>query len=166
MSLVCVAILLIGTVTTVFTSFKTTTSLSNSLNAMENKAAEVSRTFINTGISEYSDVLQMNVYNAGQSDLKDFKNWDVIAEFEQEGNKYSIYLTKSDNTVPGDNQWALQGIYLTDGSPEVFDPGILNPGEHAVIAIKLEPPLDEHVTARITTSTELGITAQCQITRP
>jgi archaellum component FlaG (FlaF/FlaG flagellin family) len=79
-SLVCVAVLLIGTVTTVFTSFKAATKVSDSLKEMETHAAEMRRTDIDANISSYSNPLQMLVDNSGQSNLNDFSNWDVIAE--------------------------------------------------------------------------------------
>jgi hypothetical protein len=165
-SLVCVAILLIGTVTTMFTSFKAATTVSESLKEMEEQSAEIRRTDISADIPYYSSTLHMWVQNDGQTNLAHFEKWDIIAEYEASGTKYLVYLTKDGDTDPENNEWALYGIYLPDGSNEVYDPGILNPGEEARIEIQLYPAPSRYTTARIITSTENGVTAQCQITRP
>jgi hypothetical protein len=164
-SLVCVAILLIGTVTTVFTSFQAATTVSDSLKQMEVEAAEFRRTEINTIINNYSDPIRMWVENNGQTNIGDFDKWDIIAQYSVSGIDYSTYLTRGAGPAPGANEWVLQGIYLMDGNNEVFDPGILNPDEQARVDILLSPVLPSNNTVRFTTSTENGVTAQCQIRR-
>lgn len=166
-SLICVAVLLIGTVTTVFTAFKAATEVSDSLKTMEEQAADIRRTDIDASISAYSSPIVVSVTNNGQTDLSQFTSWDIIAEYTQSGTSYVTYLTYvAGGGTPGNNQWTLEGIYQPDGSNEVYDPGILNPQEQARIKITLSPTLARHITVRFTISTENGVTAQCQVTRP
>jgi hypothetical protein len=64
----------------------------------------------------------------------------------------------------GTNQWALQGIYVSDNVPAVFDPNILDPGEEAVIAINPGAVITAGEMIKITLSTSNGVTAQCYVT--
>jgi hypothetical protein len=164
-SLVCVAILLIGTVTTVFTSLKAATAVSDSLKSMEEEASSIRRTDIVASVASYGTPVVMWIANNGQTDLSDFNSWDIIAEYEQSGTHNVTYLTRASGGTPGDNEWALEGIYLPSSSAEVYDLNILNPGEQAKILIALSPALNTGTTVRLTISAENGVTSQCQLTR-
>jgi hypothetical protein len=165
-SLVCVALLIIGTVTTVFTSFKAATSVSDSLKQMEEKAATIRRTDITATVTgTQGNVITAWVTNIGQTRLADFAGWDVIARYTAGGTPYVTYLTQDTASPPGNNMWASDGIYLIGGNPEVFEPDILNNGEKIKILIKLSPALSNGESVLLTFSTEYGVTAECQYTR-
>lgn len=164
-SLVCIAILLIGTVTTVFTSFRAATTVSDSLKQWEEQAANIRRTEISSTGSYGGGFLTIWVTNDGQTNLQDFSKWDVIAQWTNSGTEYMNYLTHA-TSGPNNNQWLVQGIYLPNHStPEAMDPNILNPQEAMRLTLRLSPNMSSGTTARITISTPNGVTSQCLITR-
>ena len=163
-SLVCIAILLIGTVTTVFTSFRAATTVSDSLKQWEEQASNIRRTDISANGGFSGGYLEIWVTNNGQTNLKDFSKWDIIAQWTSGGTEYISYLTYV-TSGPGDNQWLVEGLYLPDQAQvETLEPNIFNPQEKAKLIISLQPNLS-HSTARITISTPNGVTSQCLVTR-
>jgi archaellum component FlaG (FlaF/FlaG flagellin family) len=163
-SVVCIAILLIGTVTTMFTSFRAATKVSDSLKQWESQDSTIRRTDISATGSYSTGLITLWVKNTGQVNLQEFPKWDVIAEWTGDGTTHLNYLTNA-TSGPNDNEWMVQGIYLPDQTaPEVMDPNILNPQEVMNITLKLSPDMSISTTARITISTPNGITSQCLIT--
>jgi hypothetical protein len=75
------------------------------------------------------------------------------------------YLNYRGSNPLGDNEWTVTGIYINTGNPEVFDPGILDPGEQMIVAIQLNPEISSGEACRITISTPNGINAQTQVIR-
>ena len=166
-TLICVAIIIVGTVTTMMTSVQSATTLSESLKEMEEQAADIRRTEIdaidNADVGD--DDIDVTVVNDGQTNLAQFPKWDVIAQYESSGTDYSTYLEYTADVDPGDNQWTVVGIYLPDDSPEVMDPNILNPGEKVVLRIDLNPLMDSTTYGRMTISTPNGVTSQSLLYR-
>ena len=163
-SVVCIAILLIGTVTTMFTSFHAATTISDSLKQWETQDSTIRRTDIAATGSYANGLITVWVNNTGQVNLEDFAKWDVIAEWTGDGTSHLDYLSYA-TSGPNDNEWMVQGIFLPDKTtPEVMDPNILNPQEVMNITLKLSPDMSINTTARITISTPNGITSQCLIT--
>ena len=62
---------------------------------------------------------------------------------------------------PNDLQWTVSGIYMDADTltPEVFEPGILNPDEEMVIQAKISPSVAMTTTNLITIDTPNGISA-------
>jgi archaellum component FlaG (FlaF/FlaG flagellin family) len=167
-TLICVAIIIVGTVTTVMTSIQSATSLSESLKEMEDQAADIRRTEIDA-IDNIDDVgdddIDVTVVNEGHTDLAQFPRWDVIAQYQNGGAEYSTYLEYTTDVDPGDNQWTVDGIYMPDDTPEVMDPNILNPGEKVVLRIDLNPLMDIKTYSMVTVSTPNGVTSQSLLYR-
>jgi archaellum component FlaG (FlaF/FlaG flagellin family) len=166
-TLICVAIIIVGTVTTVMTSVQSATTLSESLKEMEEQAADIRRTEIDAidNVDVGDDDIYVTVVNDGQTDLVQFPKWDVIAQYESSGTDYSTYLEYTADIDPGDNQWTVEGIYLPDDTPEVMDLNILNPGEKVVLRIGLSPLMDSTKYGRMTVSTPNGVTSQSLLYR-
>lgn len=167
-SLVCVAIIIIGTVTTIMSSFHAASTVSESLKEMEEQAGNIRRTEIEA--LDNGDITGGDFYimieNDGETDLSQFPRWDIIAQYTgTDDNDYVTYLEYTTNDPPGSNRWTVAGIYLPDDNPEAWDPGILNPGEKMELQIDVDPRLDRGTTARITISTPNGVTSQCLVTR-
>jgi hypothetical protein len=61
----------------------------------------------------------------------------------------------------------VEGLYLdaSEGTEEVFDPDILNPGEEVVIQIWVSPPVGSPTTNLATVATPNGISASTAFTR-
>lgn len=166
-TLICVAIIIVGTVTTMMTSVQSATTLSESLNEMEKQAADIRRTEIDAidNADVGNDDIYITVVNDGQTNLAQFPKWDVIAQYESSGTDYTTYLEYTTYVDPGDNQWTVDGIYLPDNNPEVMDPNILNPGEKVVLRIGLNPLMDSTTYGRMTISTPNGVTSQSLLYR-
>lgn len=166
-TLICVAIIIVGTVTTMMTSVQSATTLSESLKEMEEQAADIRRTEIdaidNDDVGD--DDIYITVVNDGHTNLAQFPKWDVIAQYESSGTDYTTYLEYTTYVDPGDNQWTVDGIYLPDDNPEVMDPNILNPGEKVVLRIGLNPLMDSTTYGRMTISTPNGVTSQSLLYR-
>jgi len=166
-TLICVAIIIVGTVTTMMTSVQSAASLSESLKEMEGQAADIRRTEIDAidNVDVGDDDIDITVINDGHTDLAQFPKWDVIARYENSGSDYSTFLEYTTDVDPGDNQWTVVGIYMPDDTPEVMDPNILNPGEKVVLRIGLNPLMDSTTYGRMTISTPNGVTSQALLYR-
>ena len=164
-SLVCFAIIIVGTLTTVMTSFHAASTVSGSLKEMEEQAADIRRTEINAvdNADTGGEDFYITVVNEGQTNLAQFTKWDVIAQYERDGTVYLTYLEYTTDADPGSNRWSVDGIYALDNDPEVLDPGILNPGETMELRIDLDPGLSIGDNGRITVSTPNGVTSQALI---
>lgn len=167
-SLISMSLVIIGTVTMAMSAFQSAGTLAESWKQMEAQAGDMRQTeIIAVPPESYNGgTIFLVVENGGQTNLDSFSSWDVIAQYQNGNANYIDY--DDDATYPPDsNEWAVEGIYLSDNvTPEVFDPGILNPGEKMIVAVKLNPEIGEGETGRITISTPNGVTSECQITRP
>ncbi|MDD5288578.1 MAG: hypothetical protein PHY28_05645 [Dehalococcoidales bacterium] len=162
-SLVCIVILLIGTVTTVFTSFRAATSVSDSLKEWEKQAAIIRRTDISVVPPDnyHSGNIELWVINEGQTSMNDFPKWDVIAQWQSNDVDQLAYQSYVTAEPLGNNQWTVEGIYLLNGASEMLEPNTLNNGEKVKIIVNLYPSLIKGNFGIITVSTANGVSAQC-----
>ncbi len=106
-----------------------------------------------------TDLLEVGLRNSGQLKLASFSKWDIIVQYyDADWTYYTKWLPYTEGTL-GDNQWHKTGIYLDaeGGNPEVFEPGLLNPGEEMKIEAKLNPPPRDGTTVDTIISTPNGI---------
>jgi hypothetical protein len=164
-SVVSIGFIIIASMTMIMNSFQSASLFANSWKEMEEQAGNIRRTEVSMVPPEdyLGGAINLTVENDGQTNLGSFTHWDVIGQRQSGAANYAIY---TDSYPPGSNQWTVLGIYLADGSPEAFDPDILNPGEHMTMAINLSPEIGEGETGRITVSTPNGVTSQCLVIRP
>ncbi len=166
-SLVSVALIIVAAVTMMMTSLQSASTVTDAWRQMEQRAISIRRTeIVAVPPGSYSGgSVNLTVRNEGQVNLGNFPDWDVIAQYQTGG---ISYITYTDNASPGNNQWIVEKIYLTDNVSinEVFDPNILNPGETMKVVINLDPEIGAGETGRITVSTPNGITSQCLVIRP
>lgn len=108
-----------------------------------------------------SDIVEVTLRNSGQTKLGDFDRWDVIGQYYDSGGTYYIKWLPYTDGVLGNDQWRKKGIYLSaaNQTAEVFEPGILNPGEEMVIEAKLSPAVGAGTTNLAVISTPSGIPA-------
>jgi hypothetical protein len=161
--MVSIAVIIVSVVTMTMNTIQSTARLSSTWKEMEQRASTIQRTAIValSPANYQGGTIDVTVKNEGQVNINDFAHWDVIIE-EQDGN--SFYLTYSPSYPPGTNQWAVKGMYITDGAPETFDLNILNPGEQVVVGIDPEGIIEAGKSIKITLSTASGITSQCYVT--
>lgn len=163
-SLVSTALVIISAVTMIISIFSSTNAMADSWKQMEQQASGIRQTAITAIAPEHyaGGLINLTIRNDGQDNIDDFPRWDIVAQHENGNGSYIVY---ANSPSPGNNQWALEGIYLSDNSSEIFDPNILNPGEQMNVLINLNPSMSQGDTVRITAATPNGITAQCLLTR-
>ena len=113
---------------------------------------------INLSVSATSTI-QITIVNKGNVALGQFSDWDVIFEIQQAPGLGIAYLKHTSNASPGANQWSVQGIYLNASSttPEIVDPGVLNPGEEMIVLANPSPSVIPNTHDRATFVTPNGV---------
>jgi archaellum component FlaG (FlaF/FlaG flagellin family) len=171
-AIILIALLLSGAVTLVSSTIAPVDTIAGSWKQMSNKTNEMQRTDIAivdaTVPEEYSGSrVELTVRNEGKVSLYDYNSWDIIVQY------YSDNSTRSVAWLPytvslEDNKWTVppypDGISY-NGSPEVFEPNILNPGEDMKVQIQLDPPVCLNSTNRATISSSNGVSARTMFKR-
>ncbi len=151
-SLICITLILVGTVMMTMSSFSSLDMVSNSWKQMENQAHEINQTDIKGIDSSVSDGyggsrVEITIRNEGGVSLGDFGHWDVIIQYEEGIVEWLSY----------NSGWTLGGIFF-ESRAEVFEPNILNPGEEMLLILNLDPPVTQGTINRATISTPNGVT--------
>ena len=147
-ALILIAIMISGSLTLVSSTITPIDDIAGSWKQMSTKTNEIQRTDIAiidaTVPEEYSGAMvELTVRNEGKVSLCDYSSWDMIVQY------YSDNTTRSVAWLPytislEDNKWTVppypNGIYH-NGSPEIYEPNILNPGEDMTVQIQLDPPV-------------------------
>jgi hypothetical protein len=171
-ALILIAILLSGAITLVSSAISPVDTIAGSWKLMSNKTNEIQRTDIAvidvTVPEEYSGaVVELTVRNEGKVSLCDYNSWDMIVQY------YSDNTTRSVAWLPytvslEDNKWTVplypDGISY-NGSPEVYEPNILNPGEDMKVQIQLDPPVGINTTNWATISASNGVSTRTMFRR-
>jgi hypothetical protein len=102
-------------------------------------------------------VAVLTLRNSGAQPLTRFEDWDAILDYYDAGAAYrtSWLPYTAQNPIGGD--WTVAGIYANDGTPEVFDPGILDPGEIVRLNLKGSSPIGAGADAQAVIVTENGV---------
>jgi len=157
-SLLCLALFLVGTLNLAGTSLSLADKVSSSWRQAEEQRYDISQTGIATVSVTVLDAnqVEITIRNEGAVPLGDFDRWDVIIRYQGDTAVWLPY-----DSVPG---WKVDSISFK-GSPEVFDPDILNSGEEMLLILSLDPPLPPASTAEATISTPRGVTARAMFAR-
>jgi hypothetical protein len=93
--------------------------------------------------SSGGSVFSLLLQNDGSTKWADFNRWDVIVQY-YDTNDPSVYRTlwlpySDAGLIP--NTWVIEGIYQGESleQPEIFEPGLVNPGEIVQIQAQLNP---------------------------
>ncbi len=130
--------------------------------AMQDRALERSQTAISIESAVTAgQTITVTVRNAGEERLSDFAAWDVIVQYYASTGTYYVESIPHDSWAPDSPQWTIEGIYRSVASTllEVYEPGILNPGEEARIVVTVTQAPDESAGVMTTISTTNGATA-------
>lgn len=160
-ALVCIALIVVGGMTLSQGFLTSLDSSSVGLEEMSQRAEERMRTELEplSASQPSASEVELSLRNSGQTKLGDFDSWDVIVQYyDGDGTSRVVWLPYTDGT-PGDNQWSDEGIYVdaAGGTPEVFEPGIVNPAEELVIELRVEPPVGADTVNLIVVTTPNGI---------
>lgn len=158
---VMVLIIMSGLIITV-SIFQSANNLADSWKDMEAQSDSIKETAI-SAVGNYSGgLIDIEVENEGSTNLYDYNNWDIIIQY-QSGS--ASHLSYASTYPPASGGWAIEGIFMTGGAPEVFDPDILNPEEFMAISANPETEMGIGETVRVVVSTPNGVTSQCFVTR-
>ncbi len=141
-------------------------SAAESWKQMVETAKEVSRTDIEViDAQEQGSFVEVYVRNCGEVHLAQFSKWDVMVNYYDGDDVYYIsWLSYTEDSDPGDNQWAVATIYSDDSlsQEEGFEPGILNPGEVMLVRSKLTPAAGASTSNWVMVSSDNGVVASAQ----
>ena len=83
--------------------------------------------------------------NTGTLHLADFDRWDLMVEYYDAQETPALHTAWLPYTsgVPLNGEWTVEGLYLDAAAnqPEVFEPGVLNPGEELLVHARLSPEI-------------------------
>jgi hypothetical protein len=160
---VSIALMIVSMVTMTMNTVHSAAKLSDTWKVMEERANSIRRTEIVSLPPQnyYGGNVDLSVKNEGQVNISDFAHWDVIVEKPRASASYLVY---SSSYPPGNGQWAVKGIYISDNVPEVFDLNVLDPGEQVVVEINPSAGINVGDTLKITLSTSDGVTSICYVT--
>ena len=175
-SLILFAVGLFAAVTLAFTYLETQDSLWTAEQTRQAEISEREHTGIDIIAAETQSagaMIRVTVRNIGQTKLTDFDRWDLMVEYYADGateldpHVYQIRWLPYTSATLDDQTWTVSGIYLDADTltPEVFDPGILNPDEEMVIQAQVLPTVAMTTTNRITLSSLNGINDSAHFVR-
>ena len=165
-ALVVIALMIIAALTWSQAAFSSLDSAAQSLKQTVETSQEVTRTDITVVDAQTQGIfVEVSVHNAGKIHLAQFANWDVVVQYYDGNGTYHVgSLSYIEGTNPGDNQWAVAGIFSDDSrsQQEVYEPGILNPGEVALLRLKLIPLQGTDTANMVTISSANGVSVSAQ----
>lgn len=162
-ALIIVTIVLFGVLTIAHAFLTAQDAILTSWKEMEARLGERSRTelvAIRTEVKNAGAIIEITLRNTGAVKLADFDQWDVIVQYYTASATYEIdWLSYTELSDPGNNQWTVVGIYLDAAGavPEVYEPGILNPGEEIILRARVSPALGPGSTNLATVAVANGI---------
>ena len=171
--LIVMGIILFGVPLMAHSYFSSQEAIAASFREMESRAVERAKTEISLLREQGQDAANVEfvLENTGNIKVADYDQWDVIVEYDDDAEPqehHSVWLPYGQS--PDDNHWWVVGIYsdaTIRGSEvaEAYEPGILNPGEEMVLALRLSPTIGLTTTNRATIVTANGISASGFFTR-
>lgn len=138
------------------------------MQARVDEQARTGLTASDSTIDQTGSVVEIAFENTHTERLADFDRWDLIVQYYDESSGYHIEWLTPVSGEPGAGQWSVVGIYqdVSAASPEVFERGILNPGEEMLVRLRLPSPAGEGTTNFATLSTDNGVNAPAFFVRP
>jgi hypothetical protein len=103
------------------------------------------------------DTLSLSLVNAGQTRLSAYSMMDVIIVYETEAGRVTKWLPFADGAAA--DSWQIASIQA-----DLFEPGLLNPGETAEILVELSVPALEGQTHRIVIVSDAGVVTSTPFT--
>lgn len=165
-TLFVVALMLVAVMTWSQASFNSVDSGAQAWKEMTDIVEEVSRTDIEvTDAQMQASFVQVFTHNSGEVNLAQFANWDVLVQYFDGNSTYYVEsLSYTANATPLDNQWTVAVIYSDESlsQQEIFEPGVLSPGEVMMMKLKLNVLPGAGTTNRVTLSTPNGVVASEQ----
>ncbi len=159
-SLLCIALVVFGGMTMAQGFITSVDASASGLEEIGQRDEQILRTELTPleAVLTAPDTLELVIKNTGQTKLSDFASWDIIVQYFDETWTYHVEWLPFNEGSPSPNEWGIDWIRL-NGNPEVFEAGILNPGESMKLVIRLAPAAGPGSTNLVVVSTSSGITA-------
>lgn len=162
-SIICIALVVFGGMTMAqgfFSSVDSSTLGWDTAKARDEAIMRTELSAVSTTMPAAGS-LKVTLRNDGQTKLSDFNDWDIIVQYYDGSDNYYVKWLPYTIGTPANNQWTVAGIYqdASGGTAEVFETGILNPGEEIVIWAELSPAVGSGTTNLVVISTSNGISA-------
>lgn len=113
--------------------------------------------------------IRLSAANAGNASLRDFSTWDVIVNYRASSTSTDFQVRRLSYTAgsPGDNEWTVSGIYRDAvlGTAELFDPGVLDPGEQVTLRMRVSPASATSTAGQVVLAARNGVTLSSQFVR-
>jgi flagellar protein FlaF len=158
------AIFLVATVLVGRGGFIGMDNVSQSLKASEIRNIDRVGTDISitgTAIDGSGANVTLTVRNDGQTPIGEFGRMDVLVQyFGETATRYDKWIAYTTGPLASDT-WTT-GAFTND----VFEPGILNPGEEMQILVRVNPVVGVGTTNKAVVSTESGITVETLFAGP
>ena len=171
-AIIVMVIMLFAILTDAYTFTQAQTRIQAGQQVMQTRMGDQSRTAltaVDTQVSQDGDSVDATFRNSGSTRLTDFAQWDLIVNFYDDQHTYrTLWLPFHTGSSPTVQEWALVGLYMdaANAIPEVYEPGILNPGEEMVIRLRVPSPAQPGVAGQVIVTTPNGITSSIFFTRP
>ena len=134
-------------------SFTALAQITDAWNELEDRTSTRVRTGLDAvSTSHATPTLDVTMLNSGEVALRDFAQWDVVVQYyETDGTYKTAWLPYTTATPVSDNSWGIVGLYNDAAAtkPETHQPNILDPGEHLVVRIVLDPAADPSANNRV-----------------
>lgn len=163
-ALLIAAVLMLSTVFLARGGFVGMDAVGQSLKQSETSIGEQNRTGL-TSTAESIDAsgtnITVTVLNNGQTDIGQFAQMDVVLQyFDEAGVRHSEWIPYTSGALGADT-WTT-GTFTND----VFEPGILNPGESMQILVRVNPAVGHGTTNLAIIGTGNGVTMQTLFAGP
>jgi len=158
-SIICIALIAFGRMTMSRGFISSFDSGATGIEAAGQRNETIMRTEIiplNANLPR-NDTLEITVENSGQTRLADYDKWDIIIQYYDSTGEYHVSWLPFTEETPDDNEWEIAWLRINNAD-EIFEPGVLNPGEQMLIRAKLNPPVGDNTTNMAVIATPSGIT--------
>jgi len=161
-SIACIALIVVGGMTMAqgfLTSVDSTAVGVETISVTESEIQRTELEIIGATTLFSTDHLRVRLKNSGQTKLASFSKWDYITQYDDGGSYQVAWLPYTEGTL-GNNKWKKVEINVEAAGnilSDVFDPGILNPGEEILIDAKLSPSSQEGTNIGVVVSAPNGV---------
>lgn len=139
-------------------------AIGQSLRASEARYGEQNRTGLtvtDTSIDATGANLTVTLRNDGQTTVADFSSMDVLVQYFGElGARYDKWIPYTSGALSSDT-WT-HGTFTND----VFEPGMLNPGESMELQVRLNPVVGAGTSNLVIIGAKNGVTTQAYFAGP
>ena len=160
-TLIIGALLLVASAVMTHANVQAHDQLSRSFRDMEARLgyrAQSQLTVAETSLDPERDTLSLSLFNAGQTRLSGYSMMDVIVVYETAGGRQTKWLPFAGG-APAADAWDIVSI-----EADLFEPGLLNPGETAEVVVHLSEPALEGQTHRIVIVSDAGVVTSAPFT--